>query len=266
MAEDNELTGGTPTPQPEPTPEPIPQPESTPAPEPQPQRDPPRDWRDRQIMSRDERIANMQRQLESVQAELAAARQQQPTAPAYDEAEFNRRVDVAAREKAVQQNFQDRCNDAATQGRELYPDFNDRVSSLLRLVNRGDPVSEGAYANLISAALETGRAPELVHRLGSDLNEADRFLSMSPTKMAVELTKLAAGLPERRSANRQSPVDEQDGQQTGAPPPIRPVGGRGVSHQAIDPSDPDRSDNLSTAEFMRRREMQIAARDRGEAA
>jgi hypothetical protein len=45
-----------------------------------------------------------------------------------------------------------------------------------------------------------------------------------------------------------------------APKPVVPVGARGRTHDAVDPADVDRADRLTTAEWMRRREAQVAER------
>ncbi len=73
-------------------------------------------------------------------------------------------------------------------------------------------------------------------------------MALPPIKMAVELTKIASG---------------QGRQVSGAAKPITPVGGRGASHDAIDPTDPERADKLSTAEWMKRMDERDVARDKG---
>ena len=245
-------------PQPSPQPEPETPPATAPALTTQPVAEPPRDWRDRQIVRYKERLAEAQRELEELKTRPAAT--PAPGAPVHDEAEFNRRVDAAARERATQQVFFDRCTEAQSQGRLQFQDFDSKIQNLLQLVDRNDPTSAGAYNALIAAALETGEAPKLVHRLGSDLNEAARVLALSPVKMAVELTKMAAGL-EAEGRRHQPDANEI----SNAPPPLRPIGSRGVSHTAVAPDDPERADNLTDAEWMRRREAQVAARANGAA-
>jgi hypothetical protein len=105
------------------------------------------------------------------------------------------------------------------------------------------------YNTMIQAALDVGtpeEASKVLHAIAGDLNYASKVLEMTPTKMASELTKLATG---------QVKVPSE------APKPIVPLGRRGESHEQVDPTDKDRADNLSTAEWMRRREVQV--RERG---
>jgi hypothetical protein len=123
------------------------------------------------------------------------------------------------------------------------------VDELRKLADPNDPISMATYNGFLAAALETGEAPKLIYALGSDLNEANRILSLPPLKMAVELTKLAAK-PEQQISK--------------ASKPITPLNGRGVAHEAVDPTDPTRADALSTKAWMERRNAQLAAREKAE--
>lgn len=204
----------------------------------EPPKEPPsQDWRDR-------RIAQLTARLREEQAKNAKPPTADPpaTAPGLTEADVERR----AAELAATQTFNRMCNDAAQAGRQAYPDFDSKVNELRRLVDVNDPASVAAYNSMLAAAIETGEAPRLLHELGSDLNEASRILALPALKMGVELTRLALG--------GVAPGG------TRAPKPITPVRATGAPHTAIDPTDPDRSDALSTAEWMRRREAQLATR------
>lgn len=234
--------------EPSPVEPPVPEPKSAdPAPEPkagdpQPEpkpAEPPKseDWRDR-------RIAQLTARLREEQAKNAQTKTETKveTPPGLTEADVERR----AAELAATQTFNRMCNDAAQAGRQAYPDFDSKVNELRRLVDVNDPASVAAYNSMLAAAIETGEAPRLLHELGSDLNEASRILALPALKMGVELTRLALGGAALGG--------------TRAPKPITPVRATGAPHTAIDPTDPDRSDALSTAEWMRRRNAQLEGR------
>lgn len=158
-----------------------------------------------------------------------------------------------ARDLSARQEFDRSCNETASAGRLAFPDFDSRVSSLRGLVNPNDPSEASSYNTFLTAAIDTGEGAKVLHTLGGDLNEAQRIMSLSPTKMAAELTRLAL-----------RGID--DGGTSGAPRPIRPVqGGRQASHSQIAPDDPERADGLSTAEWMVRREAQVSRKSNGAA-
>lgn len=212
------------------------QPSPPPSPEPpQPQATP--DWRDK-------RIATLTRRLRELQERPPEAPQPQPpNQQQADQALINQR----ARELSIIQEFNRRCDEVATTGRAQFgeAEFMGRISNLQKLSDATDPASVQAYNSLLMAALEAGDSARLLHDLGADLNEAQRILGMNPTRMAVELTKRAAAPPVEVSS---------------AAKPITPLGNRSASHERVAPDDPDRADHLSTAEWMRRREAQIADR------
>jgi len=197
------------------------------------------DWRDK-------RIATLTRRLK----ELQERPPQPPTPPVPgSQQDIDLKIEARAREMAVIQEFNRRCDEAATAGRGKYgeAEFNGRVANIQKLVDSSDPGSVQAYNNLLQAAIDTGEGARVLHDLGADLNEAQRVLALNPTRMAVELTKKALTVPTEVSS---------------APKPITTVGSRGVTHERISPDDPDRADHLSTREWMARREKQIADRRR----
>lgn len=236
--------GGEPEPSPEPSPEPDPSlepdpaleldPAIDPAIEPEPKAVATSDWRDR-------RIAKLTAQLREAQAGKTPAT---TAAPAVGTPEFDTAVEVEAARRTTLAQFNSDCERVAAQGRKDFPDFESRVGALAQLVDQADPRSVAGYADFISAAIETGEGAKVIHGLGADLNEAERILALPPIKMAIELAKLAA----KADAPDLSRV----------PKPPTPVGNRGASHTSIDPRDKDRADHLSTAEWMARREAQIA--------
>lgn len=206
----------------------------------------PSDWRDKRIAQLTARLKESQAKV----AQLGEAKPAEGEAPAgrLTEAEVEARAEAKAQALAAQRKFNDDCNAAAEAGRTAYgrEAFNDSISKLTSsLVDTSDTASVQAYNELLLAALETGEAPRLLYELGQNLDEAERILSLSPTRRAVELTKLALREPEKISQ---------------APKPINPIGNRGASHSHIEPDDVERGDRLSTAEWMKRRNEQVAKR------
>lgn len=198
---------------------------------------PVKDWRD-------DRIAVLTARLAEAKKAALPVEPKTPAAAGTSEEEINRRVEAEAQTRAqvlaAQAAFNAEANGVVEKGRGEFTDFDERVTELRKLQ---DPTSQVAYENMIRAAIETGEGPKLIHALGGDLNEASRIMGLSPTKMAVELTKIAVGVPGKLSA---------------VPKPITPVGGRTAPHTTIDPTDPTRADNLSTAEWMARRQAQLS--------
>lgn len=248
------------TPEPRPSIAPAPPPgqdgQGSPAAEPQPSSQPqaPRvDWRDRRIGEQQNRIRELRAQLEQFQQRAAP---QDPTAgqpppqqivgrPPPSQAEIDRQIETRAYALAQQQEFNRRCNEVADAGRTQYGDFDAKVAKLVGLVDGNDPQAVTMYNQFLSAAIETGEASRLIYALGSDLDEASRILGLNPTRMAVELTKMAF-----RPASEIS----------NAPRPLNPIASQGVNNRATLGADDPSSDNLSTEEWMRRRNEQINAR------
>lgn len=205
---------------------------------------------EKQIAWRDKRLAQVTAQLRAVQPTV-----QQPTppqAPIPDPvADFNRRVAEAAAQQAqiiaAQKQLDDACNAAVEAGRTEFgkEKFDLAIGTLRTLVTPNDPASAQAYFNLVQSALDAGEAPRILFDLGNDPDEAMRLMTLSPRKMLVEMT---------RKATKPGPEPAPS-----LPEPINPVGGRGGRHEAIDPTDPTKADNLSTADWMKRRNDQIAA-------
>lgn len=205
----------------------------------------PQDWRDRRIKQLTARLHGLAQELDAAKATTAGGPQLAPDQVVATKEELNRLVEEKAAELSTVQEFNRMCNQAATVGREKFPDFDQKVGQLQRIVDSNDPGQAQAYNQFLVAAIETGKGPELIQRLGSNLDEASRIMTLAPVKMAVELMKMAAVLPE-----------EGTGEPSVVARPIRPVGSRGGQHTPISPDDPDRADSLSTAEWMRRREEQ----------
>lgn len=217
---------------------------------PAPKADQGKDWRDDRIAVLTARLREEQRKNAVVQSKTDDTVKGGLSEDEV-EARVAQRAPELAAQMAVRQAFDAACNAVAAKGKELFPDdFNARVGNIQRLRDVNDPQSAARYDYFLQAAIETGAGAEIIHALGEDMNEANRIINLSPVKMAVELTKLAAKVT----------ADDEGGgnpKPSNLPKPITPVGDRGRSHEQIDPRDADRSDRLSTAEWMKRRNAQI---------
>jgi hypothetical protein len=253
--------GGTPPPVDTPANETPANPPAGPAPAPdQPQETAPppqprTDWRDRRIGELTARTRELRAELERLRAGQSAPNGQgaQPRTPngqfappPPDQATIDQQIQQRAEVLAANQEFNRRCNEVAEAGRRAYPDFDVVVNKLVGLVDPNDPQGVQGYNAFLNAALETGEASKVIHALGSDLNEASRILSLSPLRMAVELTRMAA-----------KPIQEL----STAPRPINPASTAAMAGRTSTSPDDPGSDQMSTAEWMRRREEQLQARN-----
>lgn len=202
------------------------------------------DWRDRRIAQLTARLREKEQQPTKVEEKVEAE--------TVDPNEFERRVALAAEERAQIKAFNDACNETAEQGKKLFPDFGEKITALTKLVDTTSPEAVAKYNAFLLASIETGEGPKLLHQLGSDLNEAERILGLSPVKMAVELAKLSTKTATGGSGTGTSV--------SGAPKPISPVGQRGAQLSDIDPGDPERADSLPVDLWMKRREEQTEKR------
>ena len=216
------------------------------------------DWRDRRIGEQQARIRELRARIEQYERSntsgTPAQGQNGYTGAPPDPLEIERQVQERATAMAAINDFNRRCDEVASAGRTAYPDFDGRVQKLVGLVDGNDPQAVATYNSFLSAAMETGDAARLIHDLGGDLDEASRILSLSPVRMAVELTKRAVQGQERRSGP--APV-------SGAPRPINPAASAGQGQRHVVAADSPDSDQMPTSEWMRRREEQLAARRTG---
>jgi hypothetical protein len=164
------------------------------------------------------------------------------------EAEIERRVNERAAALAQAQAFETRCQEIVRQGEQEFGTdaFRQSASELVKL--RGDsPAERRHYNEFLDALYETGQGARVLHQLGGDLNEAARILALTPARMAVALAKMALSEPPAPASK--------------APKPVTPIGSPSGTRERIPASDVERSDRLSTAEWMARREAEIKSRN-----
>lgn len=215
------------------------------APAPAPVEPPKPDWKDKRIAQLTARLAAKP----ASPAPAPAPAQPDPTA------DFNARVNAAAQQQAqalaATAAFNQKCNEIVEAGRTTFgkDEFNSSVSGLLKLVDMADAGSAANYTDFLETAIETGAGAELLFELGRDLDEAQRVLELSPKKRAIELARKAESLGATAEPSK-------------APKPIRVIEAKGVRHEEIDPADASRADNLPIADWMERRNKQVAGRAR----
>jgi hypothetical protein len=209
------------------------------------------DWRDKKIAKLTARIHELagtsKGQTPAVVAQPGASTAGTAPDPAAFEQAVERAAEAKAVTKAAQMAFNEACNTVATQGREAFQDFDSSVKNLKGLVDTTSASETAAYNSFLFAAIETGEAPKLLYELGKDPDEAMRIMSLPSVKMGIELAKRALGAGASQNVSN-------------ALKPITPVGRTGrTATVEIAPSDPTRADNLSTAEWMARREKEVLA-------
>jgi len=184
---------------------------------------------------------------EQLAAERKAAGERAPTA---------QELQALVAEEASRQNFNERCNSAAAEGRKAHTDFDKVVLGDLTSISpvvgqNGRPVLP---QTLLEAALETGQAHEVLYALGQNVDEASRIMALRPVAQAVELAKFASKL----SAEAEPELDNEGKpvlpNVSRAPAPIKPKVKSGATKPAWKPED---TDNFSTEEWIRNREKQV---------
>lgn len=206
------------------------------------------DWKDK-------RLAKLTAQLHEERRKAAelASKVAKPEASATPDpnAEFDRLVNERAAQQRQAEDFNRRCTEEALAGREKYgeAEFNKALGDLQRLIDASNNEDVAKYTRFLQASMEAGNAKDIIFALGNDLSKADKIFDMNDIKMAVELAKMA------EQFSKEAPAEAV----SSAPKPITTVGGRSGDRNPIDPTSA-RGDELSTAEWMRRRNAQVAQR------
>jgi hypothetical protein len=194
-----------------------------------------KDWRE-------ERIAKLTAQLnEEREKNVKAPAAPVEAKPGETPADFEARVKNEARRLAAEETFNLKADAVATAARETYgaAEFNARLTNIQSTINQRDPIEVSAYVRLVQTAMDTDEPGKVIFLLGEDPSRAADIMAMSPTKMALEIAKLA--------------IAETPGVSKVAKPLTLVEANNQADRVEIDPSDPSRSDKLSTAEWMKRR-------------
>ena len=191
-----------------------------------------------------ERINKLTAQKAELEREVAKLKSGQSADATAMQAEIAEKAAKLAQEEAGKiaawNSFTGALNGAIAEGQKEFgaEKFGGAVAALRTLHDQNDPEAASKYLNMLQAVLDTGAAPKLIAVLGEDPNEAARIMSLTPTKMGVELGKLAFRDAEGVSA---------------APKPVTLITGVGRTHVAIAAEDPERSDSIDMRVWMERR-------------
>ena len=196
-----------------------------------------------------ERINKLTAQKAELEREVAKLRSGQSADATAMQAEIAEKAAKLATEEATKiaawNTFTGSLNSAIAEGQKEFgaEKFDGAVTALRALHDQTDPDTNQRYLNMLQAVLDTGAAPKLIAALGEDPNEAARIMGLTPTKMGVELGKLAFRDVEGVS---------------GAPKPVTPITGVGRTHVSIAAEDPERSDSIDMRVWMERRGQHVA--------
>ena len=191
-----------------------------------------------------ERIDRLTAQKAALEQEVATLRAAQTPDAARLQAEIATQAAKLATTEAARisqwNTFTGALQVAINEGQKTFGQekFDANVQALRSLHDNTDPATNDRYLQMLQAILDTGAAPKLIAQLGEDPNEAARIMGLTPTKMGVELGKLAV-----------RDVDDV----SRAPKPIVPVSGVGRTHAAIAAEDSERADGLDMRVWMERR-------------
>lgn len=140
-----------------------------------------------------------------------------------------------AQEIAKTQSLNDAANRTYSEGKKAYgADFDNAVVTLQQVADLS------ARTDFLEAVTSLPNAHDVYHHLGTNPDDAEHVLSLSPMKMAIELAKISAKVGRPKPSSK-------------APAPITPVS------KSAGPSA-DLSDDMPTSEWIRRREEQIKKR------
>lgn len=179
----------------------------------------------------------------------ADAEGEQPVRSDYKtKAEFDAAVQAEAERVAnlrlAQQSFNAKCNDVEDKGSKTFGAKWQNAKAQLAILD-----DEGRIPlDLLTTALETDDPAKVLFELGSDIEKATEFMAMTPLRRAIAMAKIA---------DTKAPVR----QQSKAPPPVDPIGGKGSGDEG--PSDRDSDEEWNRKEAIRERRVAEQRRARG---
>lgn len=172
--------------------------------------------------------------------EAAPAPSPAPETGTVPQAEVEKRAEAIANTKLAAAKHDERAAAVRSEGlKEHGAKFDEAVGALLQA---GIELGSSSF---VQAAFDTDAPAKVLFALGSDPERAMQFAQMSPTKMAIEMDRLARDLiaPSREVSKAPAPSPEL----------------RGASRKTVDVYDPKSS---STREWIAARERDLAARQR----
>lgn len=204
---------------------------------PKPQQKKPLSWEMKRIHEETNKRRQAEERARELEAELARARGgAAPTDPPADGAppsiEEIRRQEREAirREETVNAEIARRnaaCNATFEKGVADIPDFDDARVSLVSAF--GHEIN--TKPEFLDAITELDNGHQVFAELGRNPAEAERILSLSPVKMALEIARMGDKLA-KPATPAPKPISK-------VPPPVTPVGGSAKTTTAIDDPDVD---------------------------
>lgn len=195
-----------------------------------------------------QRIDRLTAQKAALEAEVTKLKTAQPPDMQAMQAEIAAKATEIAKGEAEKiaawNSFTSSLNSAIAEGQKEFgaEKFDKAVASLRTLHDNSDPAANDQYLGMLQTILDTGVASKLIAQLGEDPSEAARIMGLSPTKMGVELGKLAYR-------------DVEDVSK--APKPLTPISGAGRNHVNVAAEDTERADGLDMRVWMERRNKHV---------
>lgn len=155
--------------------------------------------------------------------------------------EIDAMVNERAAQMAAAQAFNKACNDIVDTGKK---EFKDTWEPALRNLTALGAIGQDVPQDFLETAIELKSPHKVLHHLGSNLDEAERIIKLSPKKMALELARVEAQL-NAPAAPPAAPIIST------APAPVVPIAG-GAKPGAASLDDP----NISMEQFMELRAKQ----------
>ena len=196
-------------------------------------------------LTRDKYAAQRERDQLRAEWQEFQRRQQPPPQPGQpDRAQYERDVQQGIANRA----FDQACNTLYARGREEYgAEMDDAVQALVA-VGYGDIQQNPAAYLALNELAESPNGHRLYRELAGDLENAARILRMPPNMIIREIARMEARLGEARTGE---PPAEPQAAVSGAPDPIRRIGGRSARppHRLDDP-------NMNMSDWIRERDRQ----------
>lgn len=165
-----------------------------------------------------------EQEADKLRQELARLRGER--GPETPDAQVERLANERAEQIATQKQFNAQCTEVANAGNKAYPDFRAKMQAMWDGINGGY-----VAVPLVEAALEAGNAHAVLHWLGSNLDEAERIAALPPSRQGAAVAKIAAKIAAPKVTASK------------APPPIKPIVGRGKAEPNLE--------TMPIEEFMR---------------
>lgn len=178
-------------------------------------------------------------QLAAQNAELLEKLSKGETLSGKEQKDFDAQVEQRAAQRVQQEKFNEACNGIFDKGVEEFGDFKEALNNLSLVGATG----KDANPAFLAAITELDGAHKVLHHLGKNPELAEKIISMSPAKMAIELSRVEAGLskPKEKAVSK-------------APEPIKPLGG--TAKNTVSLSD----DKVDMDRWLEERNKQLEAR------